>query len=126
VLAIVLGALALLEPLEHAVLARGIAELVSAPGDVGLAPGQLVHSVQAPCFDPFHERLARLELLGAEDGELACGVALFGAGVLEMNVHRLQTVLATRQTQRRLGKLAAGKILTTFTERTYALEAERE
>jgi len=88
VLAIVLGALALLQALEHAVLAGGVAELVSAPGDVGLAPGQLVHSVQAPGLDPFYERLVRAKLLGAEDGELACGVALFCADVLEMNVNR--------------------------------------
>jgi len=126
VLAIVLGALALLQPLQHAVLAGGIAELVPTSGDVGLAHGQLTQPVQAPCFDPFHERLTRAELLGPQGGELACSVALFGADVLEMNVHRLQTVLATRQTQRSLGKLAAGKILTTFTERTYALEAERK
>ncbi len=81
--------LALLQALEHPVLASGISEFATAFGDVAFAHGQLTRPVHTSCLDPFDERLARAKLLGAEDGAPARSQALLGAGILEMDIDRL-------------------------------------
>jgi len=125
-LAIMLCALALLQTLEHPMIAGGGAELTAAFGDVRLVLGQFTHPVDPLCLDLFDEGLTRGELLGAEDGRLGGGVALFGTGVLEMHVDGLEAVLTTAQTRGCLSELLTGEILAALTQGADALESEPE
>ena len=126
-LALVLGALALLEALEDLVLARGAAELGVAVGDVGLVALELAHAHRALCLDVLDESLAREELRGADGGGLAAGgEALVVEGLLEVLLDAPQAIVAAGELGDGAGELLPREVLRTLAQRADALEAEAE
>lgn len=105
-----LGVLALLQALEHLVLADGDAELGVAAIDVGLMALELADAHRALRLDVFDERLTCEQLSGAVGDE-----ALLRVGVLEVALHRAQAVAAASELIDRAGELLAREILAALT-----------
>lgn len=85
-----LGALALLQALKHLSLARHLAQLGAAVGDLAVVLGQLVSAGEALQLDVLHEGLASLQLGGADGRADAGGLALLRAGVLKVRLDGAQ------------------------------------
>jgi hypothetical protein len=85
----VLAAVALLEALEHLVLAGSARELHTAVGDICLVTLELELTFVALGLDSFDERLAGGELGGADGDRLSGSPALLDSCALEVDVQCL-------------------------------------
>ncbi len=113
--------LALLEALEHAVLAGGLAELAVALGDVGLVAAQLQRFADALRLDALDERLASAQLLGVDRRRGAGRDALLGEYSLEVGVDGIQAMLAAAQARNGLRELLSGDVLAALAQGADAL-----
>jgi hypothetical protein len=120
-LVFVLGALALLEALEHLMVPGREAQLRAAADNVGFVLLELVRAVCALRLDVLGEHLACVKLGGAYSAGVACRQALLGADPLEVGIHRTQALLAAIQPLDGLRELLPGQILAALAQGTDAL-----
>ncbi len=121
-----LGVLALLEALQHAVLARCDSQLVAALGHVGLTLRELAGAADALRLDLLDDRLAGAQLLNVDLAGRAGRAPLLGADALEALLDGLQALVASPQSRDGLGELFAREVLAPLAQCAHALEAEAE
>ena len=125
-LAHMLGAVALFEALKHLAIARHLAKLGVAVGDLTVVMGQLAGAGEALHLDVLHEGLPGLQLGGADGGAGIGGLTLLGAGMLKVGLDRTQMVKAAAALRDGLRERQSGHVLAALAQGTHALQSETE
>lgn len=125
-LAQVLGAMALLQALEHLSLASHFAQLGVTVGNLGLVVCQLARAGAALGLDMLDEGLTGVQLRGAHSGAGAYCQTLLGACVVEVCLYRAQVIEARRALRDGLGECQPGHVLAALAQGTDALQSETE
>ena len=121
----VVGAAALLQPLERLPVSRGFAQRVDARADLGVVAVEVEAAGLARLLDPLQVRL-RGEQVGGAGGAARGGGALRGKRAGDILAHRAQPLGAARLAVQRPGELLLGEVLAALAQRTQALQGEAE
>jgi len=123
--ALVVGAAALLQPLERLTVASGLAQRLAARADFGIVAVEVELADFARLLHPLQVSLVGCEVDGARRPGRG-GRALCGERAGDLIAHRAQPLGAARLAVQRSGKLLLGKILAALAQRAQALQGKAE